>query len=50
MYCEPLSDINQYVEIPYQLMKFCKDYNFELNHYTYHRTETTIYCIPKEKS
>ncbi len=28
----------------------CKDYNFELNHYTYHRSETIIYCIPKEKS
>jgi len=44
-------DINyQYVEIPYQLIKFCKNYNFELNHYTYHRSETIIYCIPNKKS
>ena len=41
-------DINfQYVEIPYILMKFCKNYSFELNHYTYHRSETIFYCIPK---
>ena len=41
-------DINfQYVEIPYTLMKFCKNYSFELNHYTYHRSETIFYCIPK---
>ena len=39
----------QYVELPYKLMNYCSDYNFYINHYTYHRSETILYCVPKEK-
>lgn len=44
------SDVNfQYTDIPLRLMQFCKDYLFTINHYTYHRSETILYCIPREK-
>ena len=38
------------VLLPKKLMEYCTDYNFYINHYTYNRRETVIYCIPKEKS
>ena len=45
-----ITDMNyQYVELPYKLMNYCSDYNFYINHYTYHRSETILYCVPKEK-
>ncbi len=42
-------DINiQYVDLMDNLVKKCKNYNFYVNHYSYHRSETILYCIPKK--
>ncbi len=37
------------VLLPKKLMNYCNNYNFYINHYTYNRRETVIFCIPKEK-
>jgi len=38
------------VMIPKKLINICKNYKFFINHYTYNRRETVMYCIPNEIS
>ena len=41
--------VDQYLDIPFQLMSDLKDYVFNLGCYSVEGLETVIYCTPKEK-
>jgi len=39
---------NEYTEFPLALMENLTDYSFYIEHYSYEKHETILYCIPKE--
>jgi len=39
---------NEYTEFPLALMENLTDYSFYIEHYSYEKYETILYCIPKE--
>jgi FkbM family methyltransferase len=42
--------IEDYVDLPQELVRICPDYDFYVKHYGPELYETVMYCIPKEKT